>query len=133
MVLETPRLSLRRFTTADAAFVLRLLNEPSFIQYIGDRGVRTLDDAAGYIEQGPVASYRRHGFGLYLVELKDGTPIGTCGVLKREELDHADLGFSLVPEFWSQGFAFEAAHEVKLYARDLLGLRPTPEKTWLQL
>ncbi len=123
MVLETPRLSLRRFTTADAAFVLRLLNEPSFIQYIGDRGVRTLDDAAGYIERGPVASYRRHGFGLYLVELTDGTPIGTCGVLKREELDDADLGFSLLPEFWSQGFAFEAAHEVKVYARDMLGLR----------
>ena len=122
LVLETPRLRLRRFSMADAAFVLRLLNEPSFIQHIGDRGVRTLDDAAGYIERGPIASYRRSGFGLYVVELKDGTAIGTCGVLKRDELDDVDLGYSLLPEFWSQGFAREAAEAVKQYARDMLGI-----------
>jgi RimJ/RimL family protein N-acetyltransferase len=107
----------------DAPFVLRLLNEPSFIRHIGDRGVRTLEDAAGYLERGPIASYERHGFGLYLVQLKDGTPIGTCGVLKRDELDDADIGFSLLPQFWSRGFALEAAEAVKTYARDVLGLR----------
>ena len=123
LVLETARLRLRRFSIADAAFVLRLLNEPSFIQHIGDRGVRTLDDAAGYIERGPIASYRRSGFGLYAVDLKDGTTIGACGVLKRDELDDVDLGYSLLPEFWSQGFAVEAAAAVKHYARDMLGLR----------
>ena len=123
-VLETERLSLRRLRREDAAFILRLLNQPSFIRNVGDRGVRTLEDAAGYIERGPMASYERHGFGLYLVELKDGgTPIGTCGVLKRDELPDADVGYSLVPEFWSQGFALEAARAVKDYARDTLGLR----------
>ncbi len=122
LVLETARLRLRRFSIADATFVLRLLNEPSFIQHIGDRGVRTLDDAAGYIERGPIASYRRSGFGLYAVDLKDGTTIGACGVLKRDELDDVDLGYSLLPEFWSQGFAVEAAAAVKHYARDMLGL-----------
>ena len=121
-VLQTARLVLRRFTVADAPFVLRLLNEPSFIRYIGDRGVRTLSDAVGYIERGPVASYQRHGFGLYLVELRNGTPIGTCGVLKRDELEDADIGFSLLPEFWAEGYAFEAAQAVKAYAQDMLGL-----------
>jgi RimJ/RimL family protein N-acetyltransferase len=122
-VLETARLSLRRFTTADAAAALRFLNEPSFIRHIGDRGVRTLEDAAGYLERGPIASYERHGFGLYLVELKDGTPIGMCGVLRRDGLDDPDIGFSLLPEFWSQGYALEAATAVKQYAAETLGLR----------
>lgn len=123
-VLETERLSLRRLRREDAPFILRLLNEPSFILYVGDRGIRTLEDAAGYIERGPLASYERYGFGLYLVELKDGgTPIGTCGVLKRDELPDVDVGYSLLPEFWSRGFALEAARAVKTYARETLGLR----------
>ena len=122
MVLETERLSLRRFTPDDADFVLRLLNEPSFIQNIGDRGVRTVEQAAEYLERGPLSSYARHGFGLYLVALKDGTPIGTCGVLKRDELSDADIGYSLLPEYWSQGFAYEAATAVRDYARGVLCL-----------
>ena len=122
MVLETARLRLRRFAAADAAFVLRLLNEPSFVRNVGDRGVRTVEDAAAYIRGGPIASYAHHGFGLYLVELKDGTPIGTCGVLKRDELPDADIGYSLLPEFWSQGFAYEAATAIRDYARSVLGL-----------
>lgn len=122
-LLETARLSLRWFTTADAAVALRFLNEPSFIRHIGDRGVRTLEDAAGYLERGPIASYERHGFGLYLVELKDGTPIGMCGVLRRDGLDDPDIGFSLLPEFWSQGYALEAATAVKQYAAETFGLR----------
>lgn len=85
-LLQTPRLSLRRITIADAPFLLGLLNEPSFIRNIGDRGLRTHDDAQHYVREGPLASYQRHGFGLYLVELRQlGTPIGICGLLKREE------------------------------------------------
>jgi RimJ/RimL family protein N-acetyltransferase len=122
VVLETPRLTVRRFTPADALFVLRLLNEPSFIRHIGDRGVRTVEQAATYLERGPIASYLHHGFGLYVVELKDGTAIGTCGILKRDELADADIGYSLLPEYWSQGFAHEAAAAVVEYARTALCL-----------
>ena len=112
-VLETERLLVRRFTIDDAEFILTLLNEPSFLRYIGDKKVRTLEDARQYILNGPVASYERHGFGLCLVELKESnTPIGMCGLLKREELPNVDIGFAFLPEFWKQGFAFEAATAV---------------------
>ena len=90
--------------------MLGLLNEPSFLQNIGDKGVRTEADAREHIRTGPVASYDAHGFGLYLVSLRDtGEPIGTCGLLKRDALDDVDVGFALRPEFWSQGYAFESA------------------------
>lgn len=122
-VLETPRLELRRLTTGDAAFVLELLNDPSFLANIGDRGVRTLDDARGYLERGPIASYARHGFGLCLVVLRDsGEPIGICGVLQRDELPEPDIGFAFLPRFWSQGYALESAQAVSRYAREVLGL-----------
>lgn len=70
-VLETPRLVVRRMSPDDAPFILELLNEPSFIQHIGDKGVRTLEDADAYITNGPIASYTKHRFGLYVVELRD--------------------------------------------------------------
>lgn len=121
--LNTDRLVLRKFVAGDAAFILELLNQPSFIQFIGDKGVRTLDDAKNYIATGPIASYQRHGFGLYLVELKDGkVPIGMCGVLKRESLPDPDLGFAFLPEYWGQGYAFEAASAVLKEARDTFKL-----------
>jgi RimJ/RimL family protein N-acetyltransferase len=111
--LETQRLLLRRLTVNDAPFILTLLNEPSFIRYIGDKSVRDLEAARQYILNGPVASYDRHGFGLNLVELKEShTPIGICGLLKRDELPDADIGFALLPDFWNKGFAFEAATAV---------------------
>lgn len=117
-MLNTRRLSLRELSVDDAAFVLRLLNEPSFIRYIGDRGVRSVTDACKYILDGPVSSYERHGFGLFLIELKNaGVPIGICGLLKREFLDDVDIGFALLPEFRSQGYAFEAASAVIERAR----------------
>jgi RimJ/RimL family protein N-acetyltransferase len=123
VVVETPRLTLRRLTQEDAPFILRLLNEPSFIEFIGDRGVRTVDDARRYVLSGPMASYEQHGFGLYLVELREGdVPIGICGLLKRGQLEHPDIGFSLLPEYWSRGYGREAASAVMAYARDSLGL-----------
>jgi ribosomal-protein-alanine N-acetyltransferase len=122
-LLETSRLHLRRLSEDDAPFVLVLLNEPSFIRNIGDRGVRTLDDARAYIQDGPLASYARHGFGLYLVELKEPrTPIGICGILKRDVLPEPDLGFALVPAYWAQGYGLESACAVRDYARETLRL-----------
>ena len=122
-VLETKRLNLRRFTLDDAPFVLTLLNEPSFLRYIGDKKVRNLDDARQYISNGPRASYERHGFGLYQVELKDShAPIGMCGLLKRDELPDPDVGFAFLPDYWNKGFAREAATAVLSDARERLKL-----------
>jgi len=123
IVLETERLFLRRMDAGDAEFILALLNEPSFLRYIGDKKVRTVEDAKQYILNGPVASYERHGFGLCLVELKEThTPIGMCGLLKRNELLDPDIGFAFMPDFWKKGFAFEAAAAVMKDARERLNL-----------
>jgi RimJ/RimL family protein N-acetyltransferase len=122
-ILDTERLSLRQLSTDDAAFMLGLLNQPSFLRFIGDRGVRTIEDARQYLMRGPIASYRRRGFGLYMVELKDGkTPIGLCGLVQRVELPDVDIGFALLPEFWSRGFAYEAAAAVLAYGKSTLKL-----------
>ena len=123
IVLETDRLVLRRISTHDAEFILRLLNEPSFLRYIGDRGVRSLEDAQAYIAKGPITSYDRHGFGLLLVSRKDdGVPLGMCGLLKRDTLRDVDVGFAFLPEFWGHGYAFEAASAVLSYGKEVLGL-----------
>ena len=122
-ILETERLVLRRLSPDDADFILELLNQPSFLRFIGDKGVRTTEDAVRYIQTGPIASYERFGFGLYLVELKEtAVPIGMCGLLKRDTLPDADVGFAFLPAYWSQGYAFEAASGVMRYGRDVLGL-----------
>lgn len=123
IVLETERLVLRKLSTDDAEFVLELLNEPSFLRYIGDKGVRNIDDACHYILTGPVDSYERHGFGLYLVELKEtDLPIGISGLVKRPALTDADVGFAFLPAYWSKGYAVESASAVVAYARNVLGL-----------
>ena len=123
IVLETERLFLRGLEVADAPFILTLLNEPSFLRYIGDKKVRTVQDAEQYILNGPVASYERHGFGLCRVELKDThTPIGMCGLLKRDELPDPDIGFAFLPDFWNKGYAHEAAAAVMQDARERLNL-----------
>ena len=122
-MIETERLALTQLANRDAEFIRGLLNEPSFLRYIGDRGVRTTDDACRYIQDGPVASYARYGFGLLRVGLKsDDTPIGICGVLKRDTLPEPDLGFSLLPAWWSKGYAYEAASAVMQHARGPLRL-----------
>lgn len=123
MRIDTPRLALTGLSGADAEFIRGLLNEPSFLRYIGDRGVRTVEDARRYIQDGPVAMYAQHGYGLLRVGLReDGTPIGICGVLRRDALPEPDLGFSLLPAYWSQGYALEAAAAVMRDARRRLGL-----------
>jgi len=123
-VLETERLVLRKISVDDAEFIIELLNQPSFLRYIGDKEVRNAADAVRYIETGPLASYQRFGFGLYLVELKEPeVSIGICGLLKRDSLPDVDVGFAFLPSYWSQGYAFEAASAVITYGRDVLGLQ----------
>ena len=122
-VLETDRLVLRQLSADDAEFIVDLLNQPSFLKYIGDKGVRTVEEARQFILTGPVANYQRFGFGLYLVELQEiAAPLGICGLLKREGLDDVDIGFAFLPQFWSQGYAFEAASVVMDYGERSLGL-----------
>ncbi|HST53730.1 MAG TPA: GNAT family N-acetyltransferase [Pyrinomonadaceae bacterium] len=123
-VLETDRLILRRLSTDDAEFILRLVNEPSWLRFIGDRGVRSVADARAYILNGPLEMYSRLGFGLYLVELKEeGVSIGLCGLIKRDTLEDVDIGFAFLPEYWGRGYAFEAASAVMAYGRDALGIK----------
>jgi ribosomal-protein-alanine N-acetyltransferase len=123
-VIVTARLALRELTGDDAPFLLQLLNDPTFLRYIGDRGVRDLAEAQCYIAKGMVQSYERHGFGLWLVELcaVDHRPIGLCGLVSREGLPAPDLGFALLPQWWSQGFALEAATAVMAHAGRVVGL-----------
>jgi len=123
IVLETERLVLRRFTLDDAAFMRRLVNEPSWLEFIGDRGVRTEEDARDYLRKGPLAMYDHYGFGLFAVELAEiSGPIGICGLVKRDFLEDFDLGFAFFPEFWGMGYAREAATAVLDLARRKLGL-----------
>ncbi|MFZ6800875.1 GNAT family N-acetyltransferase [Undibacterium sp. Di24W] len=122
-ILGTSRLSLRQMSVDDAEFMLALLNDPSWLRFIGDRGVRTLEDARDYILQGAMANYARFGYGFYVVELKDaGIAIGMCGLAKRDYLEHADLGFAFLPAYWGQGYAFEAAAATLHYAKQQLHL-----------
>jgi RimJ/RimL family protein N-acetyltransferase len=122
-VLETMRLRIRPLTYLDAPFILELLNDDAFLRYIGDKKVRTLDDARSYIGQGPMASYAQHGYGLNLVELREtGAPAGICGILKREALDAPDLGFAFLPAYRRLGFAHEASAAVLDDAAKRLGL-----------
>ena len=124
IVIETDRLIIRRLTLDDTEFLVNILNQPSFLQYIGDKGVRNQEDAVRYLETGALASYAQFGFGQFLVELK-GTnkPIGMCGLLKRDTLPDVDLGFAFLPDYWSQGYAFEAASAMIDYGRDAFGLK----------
>lgn len=123
-ILETDRLALCELRADDAQFILELLSDPSFLRHIGDKNVRTIDGARDYIANGPVDSYARHGFGLYLVKLKndEGTPIGICGLVKRDALEDVDIGYAFLPEFRKQGYAVEAAAATLEYGRTVLGL-----------
>jgi RimJ/RimL family protein N-acetyltransferase len=123
-ILETPRLRLQTLTLDDAPFILELVNTPSWITHIGDRGIRTLDDARTYLQNGPLHSYRLHGFGLWLIVVRaTGVPLGICGLIRRLGLDDPDLGFALMPVYEGQGYAFEVAAATLTHARTVLGLR----------
>jgi ribosomal-protein-alanine N-acetyltransferase len=122
--LTTRRLVLRRLEFGDAPFLVRLLNEPSFLENIGDRGVRSVEDAHRYLREGPLAMYQKHGFGLWHASRRaDGEPIGMCGLLKRDVLPDPDLGYAYLPEHWGQGYAFEAADATLRHAVGKFGLK----------
>lgn len=116
MIAKTNRLTLRELQLADAAFALRLYNEPSFLQHIGDKGVRTLADAEKNLQQGAIASYAQHGYGMWLVENQQGQAIGLCGLIKRDFLAETDLGYAYLPQYFGVGYAYEAASAVLAYA-----------------
>src|SRR5580704_14309265 len=122
-VIETSRLQLRELDFGDAKFILKLLNEAGFIRYIGDKGVRTLQDARDYISSGPMDSYCHNGFGLYAACFRDGTPIGICGLVKREGLSEPDVGFAFLSRYWSSGYAVESAAAVLAHGRDTLRIK----------
>jgi RimJ/RimL family protein N-acetyltransferase len=122
-ILTTQRLSLSELTPADAAFILELVNEPDFIANIRDAGVRSEEDAVGYIESGPRASYAQHGFGLWRVdERASGAPIGICGLLKRDWLEDPDVGYAILERFRGRGYAVEAARATLDWGRREKGL-----------
>lgn len=122
-VLTTARLLLRRLDDEDAPFIVELMNDPGWLRFIGDRGVRTPDDARSYVATGPGAMYARYGYGLYAVERRDEPgPIGICGLVRRDWLEDADLGFAFLPAFRGAGYAREAAAGTLEHAKTALGL-----------
>jgi ribosomal-protein-alanine N-acetyltransferase len=110
--LETERLLIRQFTLSDASFIFALVNQSSFVENIRDFGVKNLADAELYLTNGPLKSYATFGFGLNFVALKDGTPIGMCGLIKRDTLPDVDIGFGFLSSHSSKGYATEAASAV---------------------
>lgn len=122
-VLDTERLTLRWLEPTDAAFMFELMNDPDWLQYIGDRGIRSPEDARRHIVEGPRALCERLGFGLMLVELREsGVPIGACGLLKRDWLEDVDIGFAFLPAYRGHGYAHEAAAAMVHHGRTSLGL-----------
>lgn len=123
LITQTARLRLRRLTTGDAAFMLRLLNEPGFLANIGDKGVRTLDDAVTNLRTGPLDSYAVHGFGMWRVDRKsDGVPVGICGLLRRNGMEDVEIGYALLAEYEGQGYTSEAAVACRDLGLMVLGL-----------
>jgi [ribosomal protein S5]-alanine N-acetyltransferase len=123
MYLETDRLILRPFTFEDDAFIVELVNTEGWLRFIGDRNVKNTEDARRYLQKGPMDLYAKHGFGLNMVALKDGTPIGMCGFVKRDMLDHADIGFAMLPTYFGKGYAFEVATATLQYGLHTLGFQ----------
>ena len=113
---DSKRLKFREFVSGDEPFVLQLLNEPPFLQFIGDKGVRNEADATRYLKEGPLASYRQHGFGLFHLSLKEsGEAVGMCGFLQRDGLEWPDLGYAMLQSFAGRGLATEAARQMLDY------------------
>ena len=124
LILETDRIFLREMTQEDADFILKLLNDPAYIQNIGDRGIRTHHDARKYLQEKIIASYIQHGYGLFLVvDKQTNLPVGCCGLINRESLADIDIGYAFLPEFRGQGYATESAKAVLAYGKTKLGLK----------
>ena len=122
-ILETENLILREFTENDAAFIIELVNSEGWLKYIGDKNIKTDAQAKEYLLNGPIKSYAQNGYGLAMVELKnDKTPIGMCGIINRETLDHPDIGFAFLPDFANKGFGYEIASKTLQYATGELGI-----------
>lgn len=122
-LMETERLLLRKITLDDAAFVLALINDPFYIQNIADRGIRTLEEVEPYIQEKLLSQYEIFGYGLYVVELKNKTPIGLSGFVKRDFLDAVDIGYAFLQEFAGKGYATEAGRAVMRFGKKSLGLK----------
>jgi RimJ/RimL family protein N-acetyltransferase len=121
--LETSRLSLRWFTRKDASLMLAIWNDPDFIRYVGDRGIRSIRDAEAAMDTGIISQYDTMGYGPYRVAIKThGAPIGICGLFQRDYLPVPDLGFCLLPAFRRQGLTEEASRAVLEMASSDLGL-----------
>ncbi len=121
--LETPRLFLRRVTLEDADLMLSIWNDPAFVRFVGDRGVRTIEQAETAMTEGALSLFERYGYGPFcLVRKPDGTRVGICGLFRRDVLDDPDIGFALLPQYCGAGLAWEAAQAVVAHARDDLGL-----------
>jgi RimJ/RimL family protein N-acetyltransferase len=120
-IIQTQRLGLREFTLNDTPFIIELLNSPGWLRFIGDRNVKTEEQAKSYLEKGPIKSYLENGFGLCLVERKeDNLPVGMCGIIKRENLENPDIGFAFLPDYTGKGYAYEIASATMIYAKDKL-------------
>lgn len=124
IVLETERLQLSRLSYDDCEFIVELVNEPSFKRYIGDKNVKSHDDARRYLREGPIGNYEQFGYGLFLVNLRDTEiPAGICGLVKREEFDDPDIGFAFLKRHRENGYASESAKAVLEYGFETLKLR----------
>ena len=120
-IIETERLTIVEVDHTDAEFIIQLLNSPTWLQFIGDKGVRDQKQAISYIEENLIASYQKNGFGLYKLCLKASlVPIGLCGFLQRDYLDSPDIGFALLPEFEGKGFMYEAGNALMRYGKSNL-------------
>ncbi len=123
-MLQTERLQLRWLTLEDAELMLAIWNDPAFVRHVGDRGVRTVDQARNTLSEGPLTLYEKYGYGPYRVTLsKTNEVLGTCGLFKRDNLDDPDIGFALLPKYVGHGYGYEAAVAVLQHAREGLGLR----------
>lgn len=123
-IFETERLNVREFNENDKEFIFTLLNSPGWLKFIGDRNIKTLEDARLYIVNSPMFSYHKFGFGPYLVELKGSAiPIGMCSLIKRDTLDDVDIGFAFLSEYSGKAYAFEASKALLDYAKKDLNLK----------
>ncbi len=123
-IIETNQLFLQEFTVEDSPFMLELLNTPDWTRFIGDRGVRTVEQAEQYLLNGYMKSYQTHGFGFYKVVMKDShEPIGICGIIKRDYLENVDIGFAFLPQYVGKGYGFEAASATLKYTHKILKIK----------